>query len=276
MKRIVLWGVVALLIAVAAVSGWKILSTEQAYRQGKETYQETAQKFTGKRKTKETATPILTPEPGTKAAEEKAARDQAWENQIVPPIQVNFGGLQEMNPDVVGWIYSEGTAINYPVLQGDDNGYYLKHLVDGSYNADGSIFVDANNQTGFADGNTIIYGHNMKDGMMFAELLNYADQAYYEAHPVIWLLTPKRNYQIVLFAGYTTDGNSDTYTIFDSTSDALYTYGEERIQKSDFQTDVRPQKGDRLVVLSTCAYSKENARYAVHGILRPCGPPIKE
>lgn len=271
MKRIVLWGMVALLVAVAAVSGWKILSTEQAYRQGQETYQELAQKFTGKRASaRATATPILTPKPGSVAAKEKAARERAKAKKIVPPIQVNFWSLQEINPDVVGWIYSEGTTINYPVVQGSDNSYYLKHLMDGSYNADGSIFVDSNNRSGFVDGNTIIYGHNMKDGMMFADLLNYADQTYYEAHPVIWLLTPKRNYQIVLFAGYTTDGNSDTYTIFDSADDALYTYGEERIQKSDFQTDVKLKKGEQLVVLSTCAYSKENARYAVHGILRPC------
>lgn len=270
MKRIVLWGMAVLLIAAAAVSGWKIRSTEQAYRQGRETYQELAQKFTGARSpARETATPILTPKPGSLAAKEKKARERAKAKQILPPIQVNFWGLQEINPDVVGWLYSEGTTINYPVLQGD-NGYYLKHLMDGSYNADGSIFVDSNNQAGFADGNTIIYGHNMKDGMMFAELLNYADQAYYEAHPVIWLLTPGQNYQIILFAGYTTDGNSDTYTVFDSVSDALYTYGEERIQMSDFQADVRLKKGEQLVVLSTCAYSKENARYAVHGILRPC------
>lgn len=270
MKRIVLWGMVALLAAVAAVSCWKILSTEQAYRQGQETYQELAQKFTWTQYTKETATPILTPKPGSVGAKEKAARERAKAEKIVPPIAVNFWGLREINPDVVGWLYSEGTTINYPVLHGRDNDYYLKHLMDGSYNADGAIFVDFQNQPEFADGNTIIYGHNMKDGMMFAELLNYADQAYYEEHPILWLLTPSQNYQIILFAGYTTDGNSNTYTIYSSVDEALYTYGKERVQKSDFQTDVRLKKGDRLVVLSTCAYSEENARYAVHGILRPC------
>lgn len=261
MKRIILWSMVVLLTAVAVASGFIIWSTEKAYRQGREVYQEVSQSFTRKRQTEEAATPLIMPAPGS---------ETDGETHVLPPIQIDFARLQEMNADVVGWIYSEGTTINYPVMQGDDNGYYLKHLADGSYNADGSIFVDANNRAEFADGNTIIYGHNMKDGMMFAELLNYADQAYYEAHPVIWLLTPAKDYQIVLFAGYTTDGNSDTYTIFDSVSDALYTYGEERIRRSDFQTDVRFREGERLVVLSTCAYSRENARYAVHGVLRPC------
>lgn len=130
---------------------------------------------------------------------------------IIAPIMVDFEGLRAINPEVVGWIYCEGTGINYPVMQGENNDYYLTHSYDGAYNVSGSIFVEAENRAGFADRNTIIYGHNMKNDSMFAHLDNWAEPGYYEEHPVIWLLTPEQDYQIKLMAGYTTSAYSDTY-----------------------------------------------------------------
>lgn len=113
------------------------------------------------------------------------------------PISIDFEQLCQVNPDIIGWIYCEDTVINYPVLKGNDNDYYLHHTYDGTYSASGSIFVDAENADDFADSNTIIYGHHMKNGSMFASLSKWADQDYYEAHPVMWLLTPKQNYKIL-------------------------------------------------------------------------------
>lgn len=75
---------------------------------------------------------------------------------IIAPIMVDFEGLRAINPEVVGWIYCEGTGINYPVMQGENNDYYLTHSYDGAYNVSGSIFVEAENRAGFADRNTII------------------------------------------------------------------------------------------------------------------------
>ncbi len=275
MNRILRVVLLCVCLAVFLVSGFLAISTWNGYREGRETYQQMADDFAvpagEKSEQKPEQAPVSTDTAAAEAAVLNTDQPSAGPVLPVPPITVDFAELQTVNPDVVGWIYSEGTVINYPVVQGTDNSYYLKHLIDGTYNSDGSIFVDCENRPDFSDGNTVVYGHNMKDGMMFAELLNYTDQSYYEAHPVIWLLTPQQNYQVVLYAGYTTDGTSDTYTIFESPGAAMWSYTEQMLQRSDFVSESLPNPEDRQVVLSTCAYSRENARYVVHGVLRPCG-----
>lgn len=196
-----------------------------------------------------------------------------------PPIAVDFHRLQEMNGDVAGWIYCEGTPINYPVMKGADNDFYLGHSYDGANSRSGSIFVEAANRPGFADANTILYGHHMKDGAMFASLEKWADQEFYEEHPVMWLFTPKQDYKVILFSGYTTSANSEAYTIFSDSGKELEEYLEKCIGKSDFEADVsdRIQEegtgniADKYIVLSTCSYVFEDARYVIHGFLVPVG-----
>ena len=183
--------------------------------------------------------------------------------------------------------YCEDTPINYPVVKGEDNSFYLEHSYDGKKSSSGAIFLDAANRSGFADANTILYGHHMKNGSMFACLEKWSDQAFYEEHPEMWLLTPEGDYRIVLFAGYTTSADSETYTIFTGPCGELDTYLEACVRKSDFQAEIQsyvlngeapgmddmageaPGDGRKFVVLSTCAYSFEEARYVLHGILVP-------
>lgn len=204
---------------------------------------------------------------GTDSSEstEKAAEGE------VPPITVDFSELQKAGEDIIGWIYCEGTVINYPVLQGEDNMFYLHHSYDGASSMAGSIFVDSDNLPGFADANTIIYGHHMKDKSMFATLEYWADQEYYEEHPVMWLLTPEQNYKIVLFSGYNTPAVSDTYTIFPDPGKKMDDYLQSCAGKSDFKADVALDKEGHYVLLSTCAYVFDNARYVLHGMLVPVG-----
>ena len=85
---------------------------------------------------------------------------------------------------MIGWIYSSDTTINYPVVQGSDNAYYLKHLADGTENRNGCPFLDVQNRPDFTDDNSIIYGHHMQNGTMFADISWYEDQNYYNEHPV--------------------------------------------------------------------------------------------
>lgn len=183
------------------------------------------------------------------------------------PLVVDFAKLREANGDVQGWIYCEDTPVSYPVVKGEDNSFYLEHSYDGKKSASGAIFLDAANRSGFADANTILYGHHMKNGSMFASLEKWSDQAFYEEHPEMWLLTPEGDYRIVLFAGYTTSADSETYTIFTGPCEELEAYLEACIRKSDFQAEM--PAGAKYVVLSTCAYSFEEARYVLHGMLVP-------
>lgn len=182
------------------------------------------------------------------------------------PISVDFDVLQEENPDIVGWIYCKDTPINYPVVQGQDNQYYVHHLTDGSYNAGGAIFLDFRNSDGFQDYNSLIYGHNMRNKSMFGTLENYKKQEYYDEHPVIWLLTRECAYRINLFAGFVTPADSQSYTLFES-REALDSYLTSAVQKSTFQSRVEQDTIDRIVTLSTCSYEYNAARYIVIGSL---------
>ena len=202
----------------------------------------------------------------------------------VAPISVDFESLCAENPDVVGWIYCEGTPINYPVLQGKDNDQYLYHDYTGAYNIDGSIFVDADNAPRFADSNTIIYGHNMNSGSMFACLEKWRDQGFYEEHPVIWLLTPEQDYEIVLFSGRHVGAHTEAYDIISQPGEELKTFLTAALDETDFTIDekyavqidaIDAQPGlqldlrNRYVMLSTCAYVFDDARYVLHGMLVP-------
>lgn len=192
---------------------------------------------------------------------------------LVPPLVVDFGALEQVNGDVAGWLYCEDTPISYPLVRGEDNSFYLSHGYDRRENSSGAIFVDAACSAGFADANTILYGHHMKDGSMFACLEKWAEQGFYEAHPRMWLLTPEGDYRIDLFAGYVTPADSEAYTIFTGPGPELEAYLAACAERSDFQADMdfREEPEARYVVLSTCEYSFQDARYVLHGRLVPVG-----
>lgn len=184
-------------------------------------------------------------------------------NTFLP--EIDFIALKEVNRDVIGWLYLPDTVINYPVVQGEDNTYYLKHLVDGTYNSNGCLFADHNNQKDFEDDNTMIYGHHMNSGKMFARLVKYKDQGFYEAHPNIFFITEDATYRIELFAGYTTTADSDAYLISLPTREEKISWLKELFHQSDFYADVTVSAEDHIVTFSTCAYDFYNARYVVHG-----------
>ena len=180
-----------------------------------------------------------------------------------PSLEVNFEALNAINGQVVAWISSDTGAINYPVVRGTDNDYYLNHLVDGTSNANGSIFMDFRNASGFSDRNTFIYGHNMLNGAMFASLTNYASQSYYEQHPELLLVTPKGSYSLQVIAGCVVPGNSDVYQLSFKDDAEFAAYLEKIRVMSDFVSPVEMGMGDKLVSFSTCAYNYDDARYVV-------------
>ena len=115
---------------------------------------------------------------------------------------VDFDTLQSINPDVIGWLYGPDTGVNYPVVQGDDNAFYLTHLYDRSANSAGSLFLDYRAGALAGSRHWVIYGHYMNNGTMFADLLKYKEQSYYEEHPEFFLILPEGRYRVDLFSGY--------------------------------------------------------------------------
>ena len=185
------------------------------------------------------------------------------------PISVDFDTLKEANDDVIGWLYCEDTPINYPVLQSDDNSYYLRRLVNGEWNIAGSLFMDYRNNLSNNDWNTVIYGHNMKNDSMFGTLPEYRNQDYYEQHPVMYFLTPEADYKIELIAGFVTPSDSALYDVYISESDRTSLY-DELFKLSDFQSNEYSfDENVQLLTISTCSYEYETARYVVVGKMIP-------
>ena len=190
--------------------------------------------------------------------------DNAQENEDILLISVDFSVLKQENEDIVGWLYLEDSPINYPVVQSNDNDYYLRRLVNGEYNIAGSLFMDYRNDSNLEDNNTIIYGHNMKNNTMFGSLQEYKNQNYYDNHKVMYYFTPEKNYIIELFTGYTISVESDIYDLSIIDSSKL----EELISKSDFESNTKVTEEDKIITLSTCAYEYDGARYVVMGVLK--------
>lgn len=189
------------------------------------------------------------------------------DDKIKLPIDVDFEVLKSQNQDIIAWLYSEDTPINYPIVQTDNNDYYLRRLVDGTYNQAGTLFMDYRNNSDFEDYRTIVYGHNMKNDTMFGTIINYKSQEYYDKHKEMYLFTEDKSFKIELIAGYTTSSESNIYTepIKNSNNEELM---QIAIRNSTFESDIKVTEQDKILVLSTCSYDYENARYILLGILR--------
>lgn len=183
-----------------------------------------------------------------------------------PPIQVDLDKAREVNEDIVAWIYCQDTPISFPVLRSRDNRDYLDRLPDGTRNANGSIFLDFRNALDFSGRNSILYGHNMKSGAMFASITRYRDPAYYEAHPTLYLFCGEETYLVTLFAAGTVSADSPLYG-----EDAEAAEGAiaALLRSSPFSSGVTPLPEDRLLTLSTCSYAYQDARFVLMGRLVP-------
>lgn len=177
--------------------------------------------------------------------------------------RADFAKLSEINPDTAGWLTLPGSEIDYPVVQGTDNQYYLEHLFDGTVNHSGCIFIDYANSPGFKDRNTVMYAHHMRNGSMFADVEKYRDQAWYDSHPLLYLQTPDAIYQLEPFAGILTDGSAGYVQIRFESEEAFHAYVQDKIDQSTFTSEVTVSDSDQIVTLSTCRYDAYNGRYAL-------------
>lgn len=255
MKKVTGFFLLALLVGIFGFSAWQLYGIQTDYAAGDSSYAELAPyiRFDVTVPTIDVSTPT---EPGGTEPD-----------QTLWP-QVDFEALAQINPDVVGWLHIEGTRISYPVVQGAGNDYYLKHLFDGTYNRAGCLFLDAGAAADLSGQNQVIYGHHMKNGSMFYDLMNYKEQAFYDEHPQALLLTPQGNYRVLFFSGYVSDTASGAWDTEFSPED-YEAWLLELVQKSCFASGTVPTAQDRVLTLSTCTYEFSNARFVLHGILLP-------
>ena len=171
--------------------------------------------------------------------------------------------LQAQNSDTVGWIEIPGTGISYPLMQTGDDSYYLNHTFSKKINSAGSIFVETLNSADFTDLHTIIYGHNMKNGSMFAGLKNYESPSYLVAHPTVYIDLADGTHAYQIFSVYESPSESDSYTIGFAPDEQYETFLQTLKSRSSYDTGVTVTKDDYIITLSTCTKSGEH-RYLVH------------
>ncbi|HBU11276.1 MAG TPA: SrtB family sortase [Clostridiales bacterium] len=184
---------------------------------------------------------------------------------------IDFEALFERNPDIIGWLSVPGTEIDYPLLKSADNAEYLEYDVDGDENVAGAIFMDMGNDSGFSDRNTVIYGHNMKNGTMFAGLHQFEDKEFFYKNREIKLYTPAgmRTYEVI--AAYPVSNRNILYGMDYADDDVWEAYVEDIYGNKDRSANLlKKQIGehDQIVSLSTCVRGESKQRYLVQGLLR--------
>ncbi|MDL5120591.1 class B sortase [Clostridioides difficile] len=179
----------------------------------------------------------------------------------------NIIDLSNINKDYRGWITIKNTNIDYPIVQSENNSYYLNKDINKNYLPSGSIFLDFRNQM-FNDKNTVIYGHYMKDKTMFGQLKNYKNEDFFNKNKIISISTPKgNNLKYEIFSVYVTD-SKDEYIKTSFENDFEYEYFLNNItNKSIFKPNINITAKDKILTLSTCSYEFKNARMVVHAKL---------
>lgn len=184
---------------------------------------------------------------------------------------IDFQQLSNINKDVCAWLKIPGTHIDYPILyHNGDNEFYLHKDLNQKYSSYGSLFFAQGCIPMRQDTALLVYGHHMKDGSMFAELMQYKQKKYYTKHPYIHLYTPEYNYQYQVAAVIRTDVSKenpdalycDNYIDMSDPS-TLQAFTQEIANRQLYNTDVSLLPGDQLLMLSTCEYSSKNGRLVV-------------
>lgn len=178
--------------------------------------------------------------------------------------------VKSYNEDVFGWVVVPGTDnISYPVLQGTDNDYYLSHVYTHAYMPAGSIFADyhcyKDTNMNF---NTVLYGHNMQNGLMFSELIKFMDEEFFNENEYIYLCTEGGIFTYRIFAAYKTDYRSGYVETGFPTAEDFVSFAEEMRSRSAFYREgIEFTTDNRIITLSTCTNTQRTDRYCVQGLL---------
>lgn len=179
--------------------------------------------------------------------------------------------LKKQNNDIIGWLEIENTPINFPVMQGTDNEYYMKHTYNKEYSNDGSIFLDKSYDWNLPSSNLLLYGHNNKNGNMFQGLLEYEKESYYKEHPKVKFTTVEEDSEYEIIAVFKSrvyyKSEKDVfryYYFINAENEQEYNnYVEQSKKASLYDTGKTATYGDQLLTLSTCEYSQEDGRFVI-------------
>ena len=193
----------------------------------------------------------------------QTVQDTTQEQQTTNLLHVDFTDLQSKNSDIIGWLAFDSVDISYPVLYSGDNSYYLRRLWDKSYNQTGSLFLEGNNKS-IDELHTIVYGHNMKNGSMFAPLKEYLNQDFFEENGGWFTLyTPEGIWRYQIFSVYQAAADDELYTVGFVESEEYNAFLKMLYENSLYETGVTVYSDDHVMTLSTCTDDGKN-RIVVH------------
>ena len=210
--------------------------------------------------------------PATDAEIEESTKADSKETNEEMQAVVDWEGLWEINPDVYAWISIPGTSIDYPILQhASDNTYYLNYNIDGSYGYPGCIYTENLNSKDFTDSNTVIYGHNMKNGSMFAGLHQFEDSNFFAQNNKVYIYTPEEELTYTIFAAYIYDDRHLLYSYDFSNEDVYASYLREIFARRDLSANIRMDMNvtseDNIITLVTCMSKQPDKRLLVQAVL---------
>ncbi len=193
----------------------------------------------------------------TEPPETEKETEAETEAPYVSPI--DFAPLLATNPDTIGWIRVPDTKIDYPIVQSPDNQYYLHKDFEGKDSVYGTIYLDADSKPDFSGWNNPIYGHHMKDGSMFKDVVKFKDQDFFENHRYFEIYTPERTIHLKTLGCYYSDSNGIVRKTSFKSQASFDKWVSERLAPCSF-AEVPEQPFDSMFVLVTCSYEKNDAR----------------
>lgn len=253
-----------ILIGIVAVWGYRIIVENRANSK----YEEIQNTVNSAAKQAETEAVIIE----TETEEETETETEEVQNAFdIPEKNLDWSSLYAENKDIYAWIYIPGTQVDYPVLQSaSDDTYYLNHNIDGSYGKPGCIYTEKINSKDFTNYNTVLYGHNMKNGEMFGCLHDYEDKTFFDENPYVYVYTEEKTYVYEIFAAYTTTNahilNTNDFSTQEGFADYLDNVVYNKALTGNFRNDTRVTSDNRIITLSTCT-SNSSKRWLVQAVL---------
>lgn len=199
--------------------------------------------------------------------------------EMVDEDQISFAELKKINPDLVAILYVSNSDLYLPIVQTDNNNYYLDHDFKRQNNEYGAVFMDYRSNADFSSNNTFIYGHSVLGGNtweMFTFLKEYMNYEFYKEHPTITIVTENGSYDYQVFSSYESSGNSESYQPILANDEQYSNYLNLVQTKSFYKTDISVQKEDRIITLYTCSLKgitriselhSNDKRYFIHAVL---------
>lgn len=207
-----------------------------------------------------------------KVSVEKEVKDSEEESDEPYVSPIDFEELWKTNEEIYAWIQIPGTEIDYPIAQRvDDDAYYLNHTIEGTEGLPGSIYTEAVNSKDFTDFNTVIYGHNMKNGSMFAGLHKYEDKEFLEENPYVYIYLPDKALKYQIFAAVVFDDRHIMHNFRYDTPEGRKGFLSEiegvRTMESTYDDSVEVGVDSNIITLATCIGGQPDNRWLVEAVL---------